>query len=121
MNAAKTPNGLPTIPPYTSPEYRLLAILVCRRSIDQRDWLRLRAGWRLADSVHRVRKLGWNVQTKLVRLRPRVQIASYSLDETQQKLFAAIDRCDVSDVDEGHRANSTAPLGDNPRSQEGVL
>ena len=80
----------PRTPSVTSPEHRLLTVLSSGQSIDQRDWLRMRAGWRLADAVHRARRLGWSINTKHIELSPKVRIASYSLEYLHRGVFRSL-------------------------------
>jgi len=87
MGLANEIPSAPRSPAKKSTEYRLLLLLAEGHSIDQRDWLRMRAGWRLADAVHRARRLGWNINTKHIELSPKVRIASYSLEPLHRAAF----------------------------------
>ena len=87
MGAANETLSCPRPPAKKSTEHRLLLLLAAGHSIDQRDWLRMRAGWRLADAVHRARRLGWNISTKHIELSPKVRIASYSLEPPHRAAF----------------------------------
>ena len=88
MQTDELATRLPTMPLVTSPEYRLLAILSSGRSIDQRDWLNMRAGWRLADTVRRARRLGWDVRTRLISIDSTNRIGRYSLEESYRSKFS---------------------------------
>jgi len=90
MGLANEILSAPRSPAKKSTEYRLLFLLAQGHSIDQRDWLRMRAGWRLADAVHRARRLGWNINTKHIELSPKVRIASYSLEYLHRGVFRSL-------------------------------
>lgn len=67
-----------------------LALLIAREHVDQRDFLDVRGGWRLAAAIHDLRALGWRIETELV---PEVlangevtHIARYRLDRAAGNL-----------------------------------
>lgn len=88
MGPANETQTDPKLPTVNSTEYALLSVLATGRSIDQRDWLGMRAGWRLADAVHRARRLGWSIRTDLISIGPSVRIARYSLEESYRRKFS---------------------------------
>jgi hypothetical protein len=63
-----------------------LAMLIANECIDQRDFLAVRAGWRLAAAVFELRAFGWRIHTHHVPITlangEAAYIARYALDRS---------------------------------------
>lgn len=79
--ASEAPPAAPK--PNTRPA-EALALLLRSGSLDQREFLDDAGGWRLADAVHVLRRLGWPIKTERVTVTlangEQARIARYHLD-----------------------------------------
>lgn len=80
---------LPLAPIMPAPNTRpaeALAMLIEREHIDQREFLDVQGGWRLAAAVHILRALGWRIETEHVPVvldnGEQAHIARYRLDRS---------------------------------------
>lgn len=76
----------PVMPSAGTRPAEALAMLIANQCIDQRDFLAMHAGWRLAAAVFELRALGWRILSHhapvILDSGECVHIARYSLDRS---------------------------------------
>jgi hypothetical protein len=86
----RTSEAPPTDPKPNTRPAEALALLLRHGILDQREFLDDAGGWRLADAIHVLRRLGWPIKTERVTVTlangERARIARYHLDRAAAPL-----------------------------------